>query len=91
MERDRLDGLISDEISGLMDLDELGMRTTVVKTPVVVSDDPSRIAFSKLTNDAAFVRAFDQALQSMLADGRYRDIAQRTLPCPVSIEKLGCK
>ena len=35
--------------------------------------------------------AFDQALQSMLADGRYRDIAQRTLPCPVSIEKLGCK
>lgn len=91
MERDRLDGLISDEISGLMDLDELGMRTTVVKTPVVVSDDPSRIAFSKSTNDAAFVRAFDQALQSMLADGRYRDIAQRTLPCPVSIEKLGCK
>ena len=88
MERDRLDGLISDEISGLMDLDELGMRTTVVKTPVVVSDDPSR-AFSKSTNDAAFVRAFDQALQSMLADGRYRDIAQRK-PCPVSIEKVGC-
>lgn len=91
MERDRLDGMISDEISGLMELDELGLRERVVKTRLVVSEEPSRIAFGKRTVDRAFVQAFDNALQSMLSDGRYLEIAQRHLPCAVSVEKLGCK
>ncbi len=91
IEHDRIDGLIADEVSGLLELQQLGLTEVVAKTRVVVSGEPAMFAFSKKTNTAEFVTAFNAAFAAMLADGRYKEMAQRYLPCPVSVDKLGCK
>jgi len=91
IERDRIDGLIADEVSGLLELQRLGLTDAVAKTRVVVSAEPAMFAFSKKTNNLQFVTAFNNIFGTMLADGRYKEIAQRYLPCTVSVENLGCK
>jgi polar amino acid transport system substrate-binding protein len=91
LERDRLDGVIADEVTGLMELRELGLADAVAKTRVLVAGEPALFAFSKKTIDPDFVVAFDAAFGAMLKDGRYREIAQRHLPCAVSEENLGCR
>jgi len=91
IERDRIDGLIADEVSGLLELQQLGLSDVIAKTRVVVSVEPAMFAFSNKTNSVEFVNAFNAAFGAMLADGRYREIAQRYLPCSVSVENLGCK
>lgn len=91
IERDRIDGLIADEISGLLELRQLGLSDVISNTRIVVSGAPAYFAFSKKTNDQDFVNAFSNVFTAMLSDGRYKAIAQRYLPCPVSVEKLGCK
>jgi len=91
LERDRVDGVIADEVTGLLELQRLGMADIVADTRVIVSVEPAAYAFSKKTNSQDFVKAFDNAFNAMLADGRYKEIAQRHLPCPVSVEQLGCK
>lgn len=91
LERDRIDGIIADEVTGLLELQRLGMSNIVSDTRVTVSEEPAAYAFSKKTNSQDFVKAFDNTFNAMLADGRYKEIAQRHLPCPVSVEQLGCK
>ncbi len=91
IERDRIDGLIADEVSGLLELQQLGLTDVIAKTRVVISFEPAMFAFSNKTNSLEFVNAFNSAFGAMLADGRYREIAQRYLPCTVSVENLGCK
>ena len=91
IERGRIDGLIADEVSGLLELQQLGLTDVVAKTRVVVSVAPAMFAFSKKTNTLEFVTAFNNVFDAMLADGRYKVIAQRYLPCTVSVERLGCK
>lgn len=91
LERDRIDGIIADEVTGLLELQRLGLSDIVSDTRVTVSEEPAAYAFSKKTNSQDFVKAFDNTFNAMLADGRYKEIAQRHLPCPVSVGNLGCK
>ncbi len=91
IERNRIDGLIADEVSGLLELQQLGLSDIVSKTRIVVSGEPALFAFSKRTNTSEFVTAFNNAFGAMLADGRYKELAQRYLPCTVSVANLGCK
>ena len=91
IERDRMDGIIADEVSGLLELQQLGLTKVVAKTRVVVSGEPAMFAFSKKTTTLEFVSAFNKVFGAMLTDGRYKDIAQRYMPCTVSVESLGCK
>lgn len=91
IERDRIDGLIADEVSGLMELQQLGLTDVVAKTRGVISGEPAMFAFSKKTNSLEFVAAFNTVFGAILTDGRYKEIAQRYLPCTVSVESLGCK
>jgi len=91
IDRDRIDGLIADEVTGLLELQQLGLSESVAKTRVVVSGDPALFAFGKKTVTRDFVDAFDKAFGALVVDGRYREIAQRYLPCTVSVEKLGCR
>ena len=91
IERGRIDGLIADEVSGLLELQQLGLTDAVAKARVVVSGEPAMFAFSKKTNTSEFISAFNAAFGAMLTDGRYKEIAQRYLPCPVSVDTLGCK
>jgi polar amino acid transport system substrate-binding protein len=90
IERDRIDGLIADEVTGLLELQQLGLSDSISRTRVVVSGDPALFAFSKKSVNPDFVTAFNAAFTAMVADGRYKELAQRYLPCTVSVEKLGC-
>jgi polar amino acid transport system substrate-binding protein len=91
VERDRIDGVIADEVTDLLELRQLGLSETISRTRVVVSGEPAMFAFSKKSVDRPFVAAFDNAFGAMLADGRYKELAQRYLPCAISVENLGCK
>ena len=48
-----------------------------------MSVEPTNFAFGKKTNSQDFANAFNNVFNAMLADGRYKAIAQRYLPCPV--------
>jgi len=87
----RLDGLIADEASGLVELKELGLTHAVAKTRLVVSGDASMFALSKRAVSPEFVARFDHALDAMIGDGQYRRIRQRYIPCPVSADQIGCR
>jgi len=87
----RLDGLIADEASGLVELKELGLTNVVAQTRLVVSGDASMFALSKRAVSPEFVARFDRALDAMMGDGQYRRIRQRYIPCPVSADQIGCR
>lgn len=86
----RLDGLIADEVTGLQELQEMGLSQTIVRSGLVVSGEAAAFALSKKALNADFAQRFDQALQAMFDDGSYQQIMQRYLPCQVSVERLGC-
>ena len=87
----RAEGYISDELSGLYAIDRLGLGRILQRSKIVTSKDADHIAFSKASNDTAFVKRFDQALGNMVTDGTYKQILERYLSCPVNVEKLGCQ
>lgn len=91
LDRDRIDGLIADEVTGLLELQQLGLSDAVATTRVLVSGESAAVAFSKKTTAPEFVSAFNAAFGAMLGDGRYKALAQRYLPCTVAVDKLGCK
>jgi len=87
----RLDGLISDEVTAWVELQSLGLSATVVRTRVVTSDAPGLLALSRLSNTAEFVAALDRNLQTMIADGSYKRIREKFVPCVTSAETLSCR
>jgi len=91
VESGRLDGLIADEVTALVEQQQLGLEGSIVKTRVIVSGDSASIALSRRSLDHAFVAAFDRSLNAMLADGRYKKIRERYVPCTTSVETLACK
>lgn len=91
VELGRLDGQIADETTGLVELQQLGLLPDMVKTRVVTSADPAHMAVGKASNSAEFAESFDKALGSMLADGSFRAIRERHVPCPVSADQIGCR
>lgn len=91
MELDRIDGLIADEVSALTELQQLGLSDRVKKTDIIISTEPATIAFSKRTIRSDFVQRFNAGFAEALADGSYKTIRERYIPCPVSLKTLGCK
>ncbi len=91
MEVGRLDGIIADEVTALKELQELGLSKDIVRTSVVVSVEPALIALSKKSLTEDFLKDFDRSLGSMLADGNYREIRERYVPCTTVMETLACK
>lgn len=87
----RLDGLIADEVTGLLELQQLGLTRQVVRSPLVVSEEPAVVAFSRKSLQPEFVEQFNAALETVVADGTYVRITQPYLPCPVSAANLGCR
>ena len=90
MELGRLDGMIADEATAALELQQLGLAGQIRPSGVVVSTSTSMIAFSKRTVSPEFVTAFNEALQAMIADGEYRKIRDRYLHCPPNGKILGC-
>jgi polar amino acid transport system substrate-binding protein len=91
IEQDRLDGIIADEISGLVELQQMGLSEAVVKTEVIVSGEAVQMALSQASLTPEFVADFDRSLNTMMADGRYKKILERYVPCTVQVSKLGCR
>lgn len=88
---DRIDGLIADEVTGLIELRELHLDSSISRTNLVVSSSPGLIAFSKKTIDERFVDSFNQQLQTMISSGDYAKIRERHIPCKLSLRTLGCQ
>lgn len=88
---DRIDGLIADEVTGLLELKALQLDNTISKTNLVVSASPGLIAFSKKTIDQRFIEEFNQQLQAMISSGNYAKIHEKHIPCKLSLSDLGCK
>jgi polar amino acid transport system substrate-binding protein len=87
----RLDGMIADETTGLVELQQLDLLKTVVKTGLVVSGQPAHVAMSQRTSTPEFVQSLDRALGSMLDDGSFRRMRERYVPCPVAADQIGCR
>lgn len=90
MELGRIDGMIADEASATLELQQLGLADKVKPSGVIVSTTTSMVAFSKRTVSSQFVTSFNKALQTMYADGVYRKIRVRYLPCKQVSKVLGC-
>lgn len=73
----RIDGLIADELTGLYELRQAGLDAQITMSSVVVSDTPAGTAFSKRSNDSAFVQAFNKRIEAARKDGRYQAILRR--------------
>lgn len=91
VELGRLDGMIADETTGLVELQQLGLLKVVVKTRLVVSGESAHLAVSKLTTTSEFVQSLDRAIGRMLDDGSFRQIRERYVPCPVAADQIGCR
>jgi polar amino acid transport system substrate-binding protein len=77
--RERVDGVIADELTGLYELRELGFDSNIVPTTMVTSNKPAFFIFSKKSVNPDLVKRFDQALQSMLDDGAFETILDKYL------------
>lgn len=75
--RDRIDGVIASQLTGLYEIQELGLSGIIIPTPLVVSEEPAYFVFSKATVGSAFVADFDLVLQAMLDDGTFAAIVNR--------------
>lgn len=91
IEAGRLDGMIADEITGVIELNKLGLSAEVRRSGLIVADEPAVVAFSRTSVSADFVQQFDQVLSGMLRDGSWEHVVQAYLPCPVSADQLGCR
>lgn len=87
----RMDGWVADELTGLQTIAQMGLQKVVVRSELVTSEEADLVAFSKASNDLAFVQKFNQAVGDMVADGSYKKLLETYLPCAVSVEKLGCR
>ncbi len=91
IELDRLDGIIADENTGLVELQQMGLSDSIAKTDIIVSGEAAMMALSQASLTPEFVADFDRSLNAMMADGRYKKIVERYVPCAVLVSKLGCR
>ena len=87
----RIDGMIADEVTGLIELKQLNLSEDIVKSHVVVSEDVAMIALSKKTTDTPFLNRLNKTLDNMLSDGTYVRIREKYIPCKTSVQTLACK
>jgi polar amino acid transport system substrate-binding protein len=87
----RVEGMLVDELTGILAIAEMGLGKVAQRSGLVTSTEADLVAFSKATTDKAFVDQFNAALDTMAADGSYRKLLERYMPCSVSVEKLGCR
>ena len=76
----RIDGIIADEVSALIELEGLGLTKAIVKTPVIVADQPSMLAISKASQTAEFVADLNTQLEALIANGEYKRIRDKYVP-----------
>lgn len=78
--RDRIDGVVASKLTGLYEIQELGLSDTIKPSSLIVSNKPAYFIFSKASVNDGFVADFDKALQSMLDDGTFTAIVNKYAP-----------
>tara|TARA_R110002167_G_scaffold76592_2_gene213293 strand:+ start:718 stop:1503 length:786 start_codon:yes stop_codon:yes gene_type:complete len=68
----RVDGVIADEMTGLIELNSLGLQNKIVPSSLIISNEPSFFAFSKKTTTKEFVDQFDVIYARLLKNGTIR-------------------
>lgn len=91
MEQNRLDGVIADEMTAQVELAQLGLADSIVKTDIVVSTEAALVALSRASLTPEFVKHLNRSLDDMMADGRYQKIRAQYLPCRASAAKVDCR
>ncbi|WP_461060668.1 substrate-binding periplasmic protein [Silanimonas algicola] len=86
----RVDGVISDQASALVAGIPLQPTDGAPRPVLMLSASPARVAFSRRNHDAAFVARFDDAIESLIADGTLLRLRERYVPCPTDPATLGC-
>lgn len=76
VDKGRIDGIIADEHSGQYELQQLGLAKRIGPTEVVVSAESAEVAFSRRTQDEAFVRRYAEILRTLVDEGEDRRILQ---------------
>jgi polar amino acid transport system substrate-binding protein len=74
LELKRVDGVIADKITGLIELKALGFKDKIVPSSLVISNDPSYFAFSKQTTSEEFVQQFDKMFSELISNGTINKI-----------------
>ena len=75
--RNRIDGVVASRLTGLYEIQELGLSGTITPSSLVVSNKPAYFVFSKASVGSEFVADFDLALRAMLEDGTFEAIENR--------------
>ncbi|WP_168188142.1 ABC transporter substrate-binding protein [Hahella sp. CCB-MM4] len=75
----RIDGVIADEVTGILEIKQLGLAKEIKASSLVVSQKPAYFAFSKQTTMSEFVAEFDRQLQQLIDDGEYQAIVEHYL------------
>ena len=70
----RIDGVIADKNTGLIELKNLGLKEKIVPSSLIVSNAPSFFAFSKKTTSEGFVKEFDDAFLRLMQAGKISEI-----------------
>lgn len=87
----RVDGIISDQLSGQYEINSLHLNKVAVASDVVINpQDVDYVAISKKRNEAAFVALFDKQLSDMMEDGTYTKILQKYKACALSLIRKPC-
>lgn len=91
LERGRIDGMIADQASAAIELEQLGLSRTILPSKVVVPVEEARFAFSKASNSQAFVDAFDKELAKMIASGYVTTLRARYQQCAQGGKANACR
>jgi len=70
----RIDGVIADQMTGLTELKELGLKNKITPSQLVVSNAPAFFAFSKKNIDSEFVEQFDAEFSKLVDSGEIKKI-----------------
>jgi len=74
LDKDRIDGVIANELTGLYEINKLGLGEAIAMTNIIVSDEEAEFAFSKVSVKKSFVTEFTSIARSMVLDGTYERI-----------------
>ncbi len=75
--RNRVDGVVASRLTGLYEIQKLGLNGRITPSSLVVSNKPAFFVFSKASVSSDFVADFDRVLQEMLDDGTFAAIVNR--------------
>lgn len=77
IEAGRLDGIVADELTGQIELNDLEFSNKIIMTSVIVSDESAEIAFSKQSTTPEFLQKYQAVVDELRKEGGIKAIASK--------------